>query len=102
MHPDYTLTFTGHSLGMGVADMLTMVVVLNLDKLVIDRACTHCYTMASARCMSLNLVNSVVLQVTYPFHSLLLMPPCTVYSCFFFKPLYNHHHLPFKRGGNTF
>jgi hypothetical protein len=102
MHPDYTLTFTGHSLGMGVADMLTMVVVLNLDKLVIDRACTHCYTMTSARCMSLNLVNSVVLQVTYPFHCLLLMPPCTVHSCFFFIPLYNHHHLPFKRGGNTF
>lgn len=69
-YPDYTLTFTGHSLGAGVAAMLTMVVVLNLDKLGnVDRARTRCYAMAPARCMSLNLavryadvINSVVLQ----------------------------------------
>jgi hypothetical protein len=41
-YPDYTLTFTGHSLGAGVAAMLTMVVVLNLDKLGnFDRARTQ-------------------------------------------------------------
>ncbi|KAI4998870.1 hypothetical protein ZWY2020_054212 [Hordeum vulgare] len=69
-YPDYTLTFTGHSLGAGVAAMLTMVVVLNLDKLgKVERARTRCYAMAPARCMSLNLavryadvINSVVLQ----------------------------------------
>ncbi|TVU10575.1 hypothetical protein EJB05_44116 [Eragrostis curvula] len=69
-YPDYTLTFTGHSLGAGVAAMLTMVVVLNLDKLGnVDRSRTRCYAMAPARCMSLNLavryadvINSVVLQ----------------------------------------
>uniref|UniRef100_A0ACD5YC89 Uncharacterized protein n=1 Tax=Avena sativa TaxID=4498 RepID=A0ACD5YC89_AVESA len=69
-YPDYTLTFTGHSLGAGVAAMLTMVVVLNLDKLgVVERGRTRCYAIAPARCMSLNLavryadvINSVVLQ----------------------------------------
>ncbi|KAK3132614.1 hypothetical protein QOZ80_6AG0525200 [Eleusine coracana subsp. coracana] len=69
-YPDYTLTFTGHSLGAGVAAMLAMVVVLNLDKLGnVDRVRTRCYAMAPARCMSLNLavryadvINSVVLQ----------------------------------------
>ncbi|CAD6220018.1 unnamed protein product [Miscanthus lutarioriparius] len=69
-YPDYTLTFTGHSLGAGIAAILTMVVVLNLDKLGnVDRTRTRCYAMAPARCMSLNLavryadvINSVVLQ----------------------------------------
>ncbi|RLM87760.1 calmodulin-binding heat-shock protein [Panicum miliaceum] len=69
-YPGYTLTFTGHSLGAGIAAMLTMVVVLNLDKLGnVDRSRTRCYAMAPARCMSLNLavryadvINSVVLQ----------------------------------------
>jgi len=72
-YPDYTLTFTGHSLGAGIAAMLTMVVVLNLDKLGnVDRSRTRCYAMAPARCMSLNLavryadvINSVVLQVSH-------------------------------------
>ncbi|XP_037433128.1 diacylglycerol lipase-beta-like [Triticum dicoccoides] len=72
-YPAYTLTFTGHSLGAGVAAMLAMFVVLNLDKLgKVERGCTRCYAMAPARCMSLNLavkyadvINSVVLQVTH-------------------------------------
>lgn len=72
-YPDYTLTFTGHSLGAGIAAMLTMVVVLNLDKLGnVERSRTRCYAMAPARCMSLNLavryadvINSVVLQVSH-------------------------------------
>lgn len=107
-YPDYTLTFTGHSLGAGVAAMLTMVVVLNLDKLGnFDRARTRCYAMAPARCMSLNLaviyadvINSVVLQVI-PLSAAVL--PCTVYSCSFFLSLirslvHHHHRCPLKRG----
>ncbi|KAA0043467.1 hypothetical protein IC582_022149 [Cucumis melo] len=69
-YPDYTLTFTGHSLGSGVAAMLTLVVVQNREKLEnIDRKRIRCYAIAPARCMSLNLavryadvINSVVLQ----------------------------------------
>ncbi|KAB1204840.1 hypothetical protein CJ030_MR7G015327 [Morella rubra] len=69
-YPNYTLTFTGHSLGSGVAALLTMVVVQNLDKLGnISRKRVRCYAIAPARCMSLNLavrygdvINSVVLQ----------------------------------------
>lgn len=69
-YPNYTLTFTGHSLGSGVAALLTMVVVHNRDKLAnIDRKRIRCYAIAPARCMSLNLavryadlINSVVLQ----------------------------------------
>ncbi|RVX01917.1 hypothetical protein CK203_019519 [Vitis vinifera] len=71
-YPNYTLTFTGHSLGSGVAALLTMVVVHNRDKLAnIDRKRIRCYAIAPARCMSLNLavryadlINSVVLQAS--------------------------------------
>ncbi|XP_038999545.1 uncharacterized protein LOC120125122 [Hibiscus syriacus] len=69
-HPNYTLTFAGHSLGSGVASMLALVVVRHHDKLGnIDRRRIRCYAIAPARCMSLNLavryadvINSVVLQ----------------------------------------
>ncbi|KAJ4956308.1 hypothetical protein NE237_013091 [Protea cynaroides] len=69
-YPNYTLTFTGHSLGSGVVALLTMVVVQNRDKLGnIDRKRIRCFAIAPARCMSLNLavryadvINSVVLQ----------------------------------------
>ncbi|KAL3653532.1 hypothetical protein CASFOL_003213 [Castilleja foliolosa] len=69
-YADYTLTFTGHSLGSGVAALLTLVVVQNRDRLGnIDRKRVRCYAIAPARCMSLNLavryadvINSVVLQ----------------------------------------
>ncbi|KAG6605732.1 Sn1-specific diacylglycerol lipase alpha, partial [Cucurbita argyrosperma subsp. sororia] len=69
-YPDYTLTFAGHSLGSGVAAMLTLVVAQNLEKLEnIDRKRIRCYAIAPARCMSLNLavryadiIHSVVLQ----------------------------------------
>ncbi|KAG5100330.1 hypothetical protein JHK82_045382 [Glycine max] len=72
-HPNYTLTFVGHSLGAGVAAMLTMVVVQNRDRLGnIDRKRVRCYAIAPARCMSLNLavryadvINSVVLQANH-------------------------------------
>ncbi|XP_051121224.1 uncharacterized protein LOC127244777 [Andrographis paniculata] len=69
-YPVYTLTFAGHSLGSGVAALLTIVVVQNRDRLAnIDRKRIRCYAIAPARCMSLNLavryadiINSVVLQ----------------------------------------
>ncbi|KAM0002337.1 putative fungal lipase-like domain, mono-/di-acylglycerol lipase, alpha/Beta hydrolase [Helianthus debilis subsp. tardiflorus] len=69
-YPNYTLTFTGHSLGSGVAALMAMVVVQHRHKLGnIDRKRVRCYAIAPARCMSLNLavrysdiINSVVLQ----------------------------------------
>lgn len=70
-NPNYTLTFTGHSLGAGVVALLTMVALQKREKLgIIDRKKIRCYAIAPARCMSLNLavryadvINSVVLQV---------------------------------------
>ncbi|XP_010550552.1 PREDICTED: uncharacterized protein LOC104821390 [Tarenaya hassleriana] len=69
-NPGYTLTFAGHSLGSGVAAMLALLVVRYPNKLEnIDRKRVRCYSIAPARCMSLNLavryadvINSVVLQ----------------------------------------
>ncbi|XP_054820362.1 uncharacterized protein LOC129319334 isoform X2 [Prosopis cineraria] len=69
-HPNYTLTFAGHSLGSGVASMLTILVVQNRDRVGnIERRKVRCFAIAPARCMSLNLavryadvINSVVLQ----------------------------------------
>lgn len=69
-YPNYTLTFAGHSLGSGVAALLSMVVVQNRHRLGnIDRKRIRSYAIAPARCMSLNLavryadiINSVVLQ----------------------------------------
>lgn len=69
-YPNYTLTFAGHSLGSGVAALLSMVVVQNRHRLGnIDRKRVRSYAIAPARCMSLNLavryadiINSIVLQ----------------------------------------
>lgn len=69
-YPDYTLTFTGHSLGSGIAALMALIVANNRDLLdEIPRNQIRCYAFAPARCMSLNLavryadiVNSVVLQ----------------------------------------
>ncbi|XP_061364457.1 uncharacterized protein LOC133307913 [Gastrolobium bilobum] len=69
-YPNYSLTFAGHSLGSGVAAMLSMLVVQNRERLGnIERKRVRCYAIAPARCMSLNLavryadvINSVVLQ----------------------------------------
>lgn len=69
-YPDYTVTFAGHSLGSGVAALLTMVAVHNRDKLGnIERNRIRGYAIAPARSVSLNLavryadvINSVVLQ----------------------------------------
>lgn len=69
-HPNYVLTFIGHSLGAGVVALLAMVAIQNREKLGdIERKRIKCYAIAPARCVSLNLavryadvINSVVLQ----------------------------------------
>ena len=71
-HSSYKLTFAGHSLGSGVAALLTMLVVENLDRFCnIERKQVRCFAMAPARCMSLSLalayadvIFSVILQVS--------------------------------------
>ncbi|XP_018816994.1 uncharacterized protein LOC108988238 isoform X2 [Juglans regia] len=67
---DYDMIFTGHSLGSGVAALLTVIVVNHRDRLAgIPRSKIRCYAVAPARCMSLNLavkyadvIYSIVLQ----------------------------------------
>ncbi|KMT17223.1 hypothetical protein BVRB_2g039240 [Beta vulgaris subsp. vulgaris] len=66
----YKMIFAGHSLGSGVAALLTVVVVNHGNKLGgIPRSLVRCYAIAPARCMSLNLavkyadvLHSVILQ----------------------------------------
>ncbi|XP_068663658.1 uncharacterized protein [Aristolochia californica] len=66
----YKMVFAGHSLGSGVAALLTTVVVNHLNRFGgIPRSLIRCYAVAPARCMSINLavkyadvINSVVLQ----------------------------------------
>ncbi|XP_058187141.1 uncharacterized protein LOC131304058 [Rhododendron vialii] len=66
----YRLIFAGHSLGSGVAALVTVIVVNHLDRLGgIPRSSVRCYAVAPARCMSLNLavkyadvIHSVILQ----------------------------------------
>ncbi|XP_062004783.1 uncharacterized protein LOC133722012 [Rosa rugosa] len=68
--PDYNMVFVGHSLGSGVAALLTVIVVNHRDRLGgIPRSQIRCYALAPARCMSLNLavkyadvIQSVILQ----------------------------------------
>ncbi|KAI4299597.1 hypothetical protein L6164_033040 [Bauhinia variegata] len=67
---NYRMIFAGHSLGSGVAALLTTVVVNHRDRLGgIPRDKIRCYAIAPARCMSLNLavkyadvIHSIVLQ----------------------------------------
>ncbi|KAE8021969.1 hypothetical protein FH972_007812 [Carpinus fangiana] len=66
----YEMVFAGHSLGSGVAALLTVVAVNHRDRLGgIPREKIRCYAVAPARCMSLNLavkyadvIYSIVLQ----------------------------------------
>ncbi|KAK6913533.1 Mono-/di-acylglycerol lipase, N-terminal [Dillenia turbinata] len=66
----YKMIFAGHSLGSGVAALLTVIVVNHRDRLGgISRGLIRCYAVAPARCMSLNLavkyadvIHSIVLQ----------------------------------------
>ncbi|KAF2300546.1 hypothetical protein GH714_013992 [Hevea brasiliensis] len=65
-----TMVFAGHSLGSGVAALLTIIAVNHRDQLGgIPRNKIRCYAVAPARCVSLNLavkyadvINSIVLQ----------------------------------------
>ncbi|KAL0921584.1 hypothetical protein M5K25_008670 [Dendrobium thyrsiflorum] len=67
---EYKLVFAGHSLGSGVAALMTVIVVNHRDQFGgIERRRIRCYAIAPARCMSLNLavkyadvIYSVVLQ----------------------------------------
>lgn len=67
---NYKMVFAGHSLGSGVAALLTVIVVNHRGRLGgIPRSLVRCYAVAPARCMSLNLavkyadvIHSVVLQ----------------------------------------
>lgn len=66
----YEMVFAGHSLGSGVAALLTVIAVNHRDNLGgIPREKIRCYAVAPARCMSLNLavkyadvIYSIVLQ----------------------------------------
>ncbi|KAJ9682646.1 hypothetical protein PVL29_018548 [Vitis rotundifolia] len=66
----YRMVFAGHSLGSGVAALLTVIVVNHRDRLAdVPRSLVSCYALAPARCMSLNLavkyadvIHSVILQ----------------------------------------
>ncbi|XP_010932578.2 uncharacterized protein [Elaeis guineensis] len=68
--PGYKLVLAGHSLGSGVAALMTILVVNHRDRFGgIPRSQIRCYALAPARCMSLNLavkyadvIHSVVLQ----------------------------------------
>ncbi|KAM6567169.1 hypothetical protein CsatA_026297 [Cannabis sativa] len=67
---EYRMVFAGHSLGSGVAALLTVIVVNHRDRLGgIPRSKVQCYAIAPARCMSLNLavkyadvIQSIILQ----------------------------------------
>lgn len=67
----YKMVFVGHSLGSGVAALMSVIVVNHGDRFGgIPRSLVKCYAVAPARCMSLNLavkyadvINSVILQV---------------------------------------
>lgn len=67
---EYSMVFAGHSLGSGVASLLTVIVVNHRNRLGgIARNKIRCYAVAPARCMSLNLavkyadvIHSVILQ----------------------------------------
>ncbi|TQE00533.1 hypothetical protein C1H46_013889 [Malus baccata] len=86
-HPNYTVTFTGHSLGAGVVALMTLVALQNLTKLGTERKKIRCYATAPARCMSLNLavryadvINSVVLQETCTLEQKMLTDPKRLYA----------------------
>uniref|UniRef100_A0A7C8YJQ0 Triacylglycerol lipase n=1 Tax=Opuntia streptacantha TaxID=393608 RepID=A0A7C8YJQ0_OPUST len=67
----YKMIFAGHSLGSGVAALMTVLVVNHRDQLGgIPRNLISCYAIAPARCMSLNMavkyadvIHSVILQL---------------------------------------
>nr|CAD1826542.1 unnamed protein product [Ananas comosus var. bracteatus] len=97
--PDYKLVFAGHSLGSGIAALMTVIVVNNRDQFGgILRSQIHGYAVAPARCMSLNLavkyadvITSVILQddflprtttpLQYIFGSIFCLPCLLFFAC---------------------
>ncbi|KAK2977333.1 hypothetical protein RJ640_013312 [Escallonia rubra] len=87
-HPNYTLTFAGHSLGAGVVTLLAMLVAKNRERFGnIDRERIRCFAFAPTRCISLNLavryadvINSVVLQDTCTLEENMLQDPRRLYA----------------------
>ena len=70
---NYNMVFAGHSLGAGIAALLTVIAVNHGDQIGgIPRSNIRCFAVAPARCMSLNLavkyanvIHSIVLQVSF-------------------------------------
>lgn len=81
---EYKMVFAGHSLGSGVAALLSVIVVNHGNELGgIPRSLVRCYAVAPARCMSLNLavkyadvICSIILQVIESVVSLSLWFQC--------------------------
>ncbi|XP_022759209.1 uncharacterized protein LOC111305720 isoform X2 [Durio zibethinus] len=76
---EYQMIFAGHSLGSGVAALLTVVVVNHRDRLGgIPRRKISCYAVAPARCMSLNLADDFLPRTPTPlediFKSIFCLP----------------------------
>ncbi|KVH92107.1 Lipase, class 3 [Cynara cardunculus var. scolymus] len=69
----YKMVFVGHSLGGGVAALLTVLVVNHLEMVGgISREMVKCYAIAPTRCLSLNLavkyadvIYSIILQISF-------------------------------------
>lgn len=86
----YKMVFVGHSLGSGVAALLSVIVVNHGNKLGgIPRSLVRCYSVAPARCMSLNLavkyadvIQSVILQVSLYLY-ILIHFCCLIFSFIF-------------------
>ncbi|RVW35094.1 hypothetical protein CK203_079840 [Vitis vinifera] len=73
----YRMVFAGHSLGSGVAALLTVIVVNHRDRLGdVPRSLVSCYALAPARCMSLNLA----VKYADVIHSVILQPCLNVLS----------------------
>ncbi|KAH7679792.1 Feruloyl esterase protein [Dioscorea alata] len=107
--PEYRLVIAGHSLGSGIAALMSIIVVNHRDRLGgIPRSHVRCYAIAPARCTSLNLavkyadvIHSVVLQddflprtatpLEYIFGSIFCLP------CFLFLVCLRDTFIPERR-----
>jgi predicted lipase len=65
-NPSYTLNFVGHSLGLGVVSMLTLVVANNRGEMGnIPRSKIKCYVVTPARCGVCSLIWMINLILKY-------------------------------------
>lgn len=101
----YKMVFAGHSLGAGVAALLTVIVVNHRDRLGgIPRNLIACYAVAPSRCMSLNLavkyadvIHSIVLQVSAKIQPFLLKISSEINRlsvCVISRMIFCQEHLP--------